>query len=169
MIRKDVIIAVLITFCLTATLFLSIPSHSNPSGYDPWADINCNGNVDIYDAILLANAFNTQGAPIDKSQYALPGAMSKPAYDSGWQYIAQDAYITLDHKLNTTDALVYMIGRVNQSASPYINQIDYGGEINYNWHTGAYWYDLTSTSIRIHRRVDDTNWDQVRIMMWKIP
>jgi hypothetical protein len=167
--KKDLIIVALATFCLTATLFLTIPSHGNLNNYDPWADVNCDGNVDIYDAILLANAFNTQGTPIDKSQYAIAGTLTKPAFDSGWTYIAQDAEQIFTHNLSTTNVFVYMIGKTNESASPYIHQIDYGGELNYGSQYGVQWYDLTETTIRVHRRRDDTNWDQVRIYMWKIP
>jgi hypothetical protein len=166
--KKTIAIAILLTFCLTSILFLTIPSHSNLNNYDAWSDINCDGHVDIYDAILLANAFNTQGTPIDKSQYAIPGTLSKPAFDSGWTYIEQDQTKIFDHGLNTTEVFVYMIGKTNQSASPYIHQIDYGGEINFGYITGVQWYDLTTMSIRVHRGILDTNWDQVRIYMWKI-
>lgn len=170
MIRKDVIIAVVITFCLTSILFLTIPSRSNPDDtYNAWADVNCDGSVNILDAISLSNAFNTHGTPLDKSAYPFVGTMSKPAFDSNWTYIAQDQEIVFDHGLNTTQVFVYMIGKTNQSASPYIHQIDYGGEINFGYVTGVQWYDLTNMSIRVHRGILDTNWDQVRIYMWKIP
>lgn len=167
--KRDVLIAVLATFCLTAILFLTIPSHSNPNDYDPWADINCNGAVDIYDAILLANSFNTEGTPIDKSIYAIPGTLNKPAYDSGWTNITENQHVIFNHRLNTTNVFVYMIGRTNETGLPYIHQMDYGGELNGGYEWGVNWYDLTETTIRVHRRINDANWDQVRIYMWKIP
>ncbi len=170
MIRKDIVIAVLLTFCLTSVLFLAIPSRSNPDdNYNPWADVNCDGIVDLYDAILLANAWNTHGTPLDKSAYPFVGTMSKPAYDSGWTNISQGDHVQFSHLLNTTNVLVYMLGRTNKSASPYIHQIDYGGELNVFLEAGAWWQDLTEASISVYRRPDDTNWDQVRICMWKIP
>jgi len=64
--RKDLIIAVLATFCLTATLFMIIPTKSNPGispQYDPWVDINDDGTIDIFDAINLAGTFGTSGDP----------------------------------------------------------------------------------------------------------
>ena len=171
MIRKDIIVAVLLTFCLTGVLFFIIPSKSNPDdiNYNAWADVNCDGIIDIYDAVLLANAFNSEGTPIDKSAFPFVGTMSKPAYDSGWTNISQNQEVVFDHGLNTTSVFVYMIGRSNESASPYIHQIDYGGETNYGYRWGVNWYDLTNMSIRVQRQISDTNWDQVRIYMWKIP
>ncbi len=40
--KKDLVIAALATFCLTAALFMIRSIKSNPSigGYDHWADIN---------------------------------------------------------------------------------------------------------------------------------
>jgi hypothetical protein len=63
--KKDLIIAILATFCLTATLFLIIPTTSqSPSGtYDSLADLNHDGTINILDAILFANHFGTSGDP----------------------------------------------------------------------------------------------------------
>jgi hypothetical protein len=58
-IRRDLIIVALAIFCLTATLFLIKPTKSDlgPGEYNPWADVNNDGTVDIYDAIGLSNSF----------------------------------------------------------------------------------------------------------------
>jgi len=61
MIRKDVIIAILATFCLTATLFLVMPSKSGIGGYDPWLDANNDGKIDMKDIGNVAFAFGTVG------------------------------------------------------------------------------------------------------------
>ena len=68
--KKYVIMAVLASFILTAALFIVIPTRSSPGSgeYNPWADINGDGTVDIYDAILLANSFATSGIPINKTE-----------------------------------------------------------------------------------------------------
>jgi len=58
--RKDLVFAVLVTFCLTATLFMIRASWSGGE-WDPWVDIKEDGTVDIYDAITLANAYGTSG------------------------------------------------------------------------------------------------------------
>lgn len=61
--KKDLIIAVLATFCLTATLFMVIPTRSSPGEYDPWVDINDDGKVNIADIFSVAKAFGTSGDP----------------------------------------------------------------------------------------------------------
>jgi hypothetical protein len=65
MIKKDLIIAVLSTFCLTSTLFLVIPtrSSSNSFPYDPWVDLNGDGKIDIYDITWAAELYDTSGDP----------------------------------------------------------------------------------------------------------
>lgn len=60
--RRDLIIVALATFCLTSTLFMVVTSKSADSpNWNPWADINDDNNVDIYDAITLSNAFASSG------------------------------------------------------------------------------------------------------------
>jgi hypothetical protein len=69
--KRDLMIVVLATFCLTATLFMVTSTRSQtPSAslttsanYDAMADINHDGHVDILDAILLANVFGSSGDP----------------------------------------------------------------------------------------------------------
>jgi uncharacterized coiled-coil protein SlyX len=66
-IKKGVIIAVLAVFCLTTTLlFMPTPTRSlSPMGtYDPWIDLNDDGIIDVYDAIVFAGHYNTQGTPL---------------------------------------------------------------------------------------------------------
>jgi hypothetical protein len=57
--RKDLIIAVLSTFCLTLALFMTLPARSSPGPgeYDPWIDLNDDGTINFLDAILLGGAF----------------------------------------------------------------------------------------------------------------
>jgi hypothetical protein len=90
--RKDLIVVALATFCLTASVFMigSIKS-AGVGEYDPWADINNDGFVDIYDAILLSNAFSTHGP--------------RARYDSGWVNITDKAGQNIDfsHGLGTLD------------------------------------------------------------------
>jgi hypothetical protein len=73
--KKDLIIAVLITFCLTATLFTIIPTRSEPgSSYDPWKDLNDDGVVDSTDLGMLGISWATTGDP---TKYVL---MTHPPY-----------------------------------------------------------------------------------------
>jgi hypothetical protein len=62
--KKDLIIAVLITFCLTATLFTIIPTKSGDgSSYDPWKDLNDDGVIDSTDLGMLGTSWATTGDP----------------------------------------------------------------------------------------------------------
>jgi hypothetical protein len=155
-------------FFLLATLPTSC-IYSASFRYDPWADINDDGVINMKDISHVAARFMMTGTPLDKSNLSFPGYTHTPAFDSGWQPIGQDKYVIFTHNLNTKDVLVHMMGRVNESASPYIHQVDYGGELNYGLGYGAWWQDLTSSTITVHRRGSDGSWEQVRIIMWKIP
>lgn len=64
--KKELIIAVLSTFCLTATLFMIMPTRSSSAErqYDPWCDINDDGEIDmINDIRSVAILFGTYGDP----------------------------------------------------------------------------------------------------------
>ncbi|MCJ7632518.1 hypothetical protein MUP77_09030, partial [Candidatus Bathyarchaeota archaeon] len=66
--KRDLVIAVLCTFCLAFTLFAILPAGSNNSTlgtgeYDPWLDSNEDGRINILECITLANAFGTSGDP----------------------------------------------------------------------------------------------------------
>ena len=66
------IIAVLITFCLTATLFTVIPTKSgNNSSYDPWKDLNDDEVIDSTDLGLLGTSWASTGNPINKTAVLL--------------------------------------------------------------------------------------------------
>lgn len=62
-------LAVLVAFCLAATLFLAIPTRSSPTAneYDPWADINDDGKINMYDIGYTAQRFGASGEPINKT------------------------------------------------------------------------------------------------------
>ena len=65
MIRRDVVIAILATFCLTATLLIVLPTRSSPRAgeYDSWADINEDGKINMYDIGYTAQKFGAAGDP----------------------------------------------------------------------------------------------------------
>jgi hypothetical protein len=64
--RKDLIIAVLATFCLTATLFIILPSRS-AEPYNPWGDVSGptigepDGTINMRDINYEILRFNTFG------------------------------------------------------------------------------------------------------------
>jgi hypothetical protein len=62
--KKDLVIAVLVTFCLTATLFLINTTRSQTVGqYDSWLDVNHDGIINMKDLATVARAFGTSGDP----------------------------------------------------------------------------------------------------------
>jgi hypothetical protein len=68
--KKDLMIAVLATFCLTSALFMIAPTRSQSTTgieYDPWADINDDGKIDMRDIRFVAKLFGTYGDPINKT------------------------------------------------------------------------------------------------------
>jgi len=66
MIRKDLIIAVLVTFCFTATLFLIVPTRSIPSqSYDPMFDWNGDGKIGPADFAYLSTIFGANGTYVN--------------------------------------------------------------------------------------------------------
>ena len=96
--KKGLFVAVLATCCLTATLFLMIPTSSQSSTrpYNPWGDLNDDGTIDIYDAIILSGIFGTSGIPITKASIQ---------YDSGWVNVTDKCgqSFNITHNLNITD------------------------------------------------------------------
>jgi len=69
--KKDLIIAVLATFCLTSTLFSIIPTRSSPAKeYNPIADLTGpegipDGRIDMRDIGYVCNLFGATGTPVN--------------------------------------------------------------------------------------------------------
>lgn len=60
--KKDLVIVILATFCLTLTLFVAMPTRSAGT-YDPWLDVNDDGIIEMMDFFELSNAFGASGDP----------------------------------------------------------------------------------------------------------
>ena len=106
MVKKYLAVAFVASLCLAAMLFIAIPTRSSPgtSNYNPWADLNDDGVVDIYDAITLANAYDSSGTPLTKASLL---------YDSGWLdatgWTGQNHIIV--HNMNLKDTHVVVDAR----------------------------------------------------------
>lgn len=57
--KRDIVITGLLAFCLTATLFMTATTRSQE--YDPWADLNEDGKIDILDIVGLTTIYGTTG------------------------------------------------------------------------------------------------------------
>ena len=71
MIRKRVVIAILIAFCLTATLLMVRPIRSQANSappYNPWLDTNCDGKIDMTDVINVLEDFGATGTPLNQTE-----------------------------------------------------------------------------------------------------
>jgi hypothetical protein len=99
-----------------------------------------------------------------------------PDYDSGWVSLAQDEAKTLTHNLggNTDDYMVDMQYKYGNT----VNQRYYGGAdfgattfsgTREDDRVGAYWRSLTTSTIGVYRRPEDTYAEQVRIRIWVDP
>jgi len=205
--KKDLVIVVLATFCLTATLFMTIPTRSGPATakYDPLLDYNEDGILDMRDIGYLCTLFGEMGTAVNRTallnlqsqiddlkasvyelrtkinslnatvveletELAILDAikLGKPDWNNtDWTSLPKGGEVIFTHNLNTTNVLVYMIGK-KDSQDPYIHQMDYGGLWSGSWN-GAYWKNLTPTTITVHRHGDDNNWNYVRVFMWILP
>jgi hypothetical protein len=49
-----------------------VPTRSQTTyPYDPWEDLNDDGKIDLYDAVMLLNKYGTKGTPINKTALLL--------------------------------------------------------------------------------------------------
>jgi hypothetical protein len=71
MIRKrDLLTVILFSFCLVSVLFSFIGTNSSLP-YDPWADINDDGKIDMKDIGYVARLFGVEGTPTNKTELLL--------------------------------------------------------------------------------------------------
>jgi len=85
--KKDLIIAILSTFCLTSTLFMIVPTRSTPSVYDPWADIDGDGKITILDVVALTSRYATTGDPtrnVNVTNWPEPYRIVDLEYNVSW-------------------------------------------------------------------------------------
>jgi hypothetical protein len=61
--KKELVIAVLATFCLTVTIFMIMPIKSANNAYDPLLDYNHDGKIGLSDLVALATSYGTAGDP----------------------------------------------------------------------------------------------------------
>jgi hypothetical protein len=106
--RKDIIITALLTFCLTATLFMIATTRSQE--YNPWADINADGKIDILDVVGTTGIYGMSGDPTknvtiaghaNKLAYSVESVLVGAGLDFYTPYISVDGYSKMTICLTT--------------------------------------------------------------------
>ncbi len=128
-IKKDLILAVIATFCVTVVLFSIIPINSIPP-YDPWADINDDGKIDMIDMWYEAKLFGALGDPINKTALVLElqtahahnetystTLETRSGYDWSWQDIPG---MSVSVTLQTNSTLLIMFSAEAQTSTDFL-------------------------------------------------
>jgi len=213
-ITSSMFLNVILLTIVSASFFLlnTTAETANTHEYDPWVDLDDDGDIDLYDAVELLTRYGSKGTPINKTALLLElmhkidtlnatiieqqntinylnetvvylnetvtvlnrTGLGAPDYDSGWQSLSFGQQLYLTHNLNTTDLLVYFIGRY-ESGYMWTHQYSFGGQYDSNYgmgHHGAWWAAEDNTII-LYRAAHDFQsgqpWNHVRVMIWKIP
>ena len=96
---------------------------------------------------------------------AVISALPRPAYDSGWVSISRGGDVKLVHSLGGSPDN-YVVNLICKDDYMGINQIAYGTYINDGFGRGVFWYNLTSTYIRVKRYDPDLYCGQIRVRIW---
>lgn len=144
------------------------------SAYEIWLDQGNSGTEQDF----LDSLKGEQGPAVSFSIANMSGWLPAPAYDSGWlnnwtDYGGDYWLMNLTHGLNTTEVLVYVFGRFNETIGEFengtIHQFAYGGLVGpYGGSAGVFWI-LGESEIELYRLPNDDYWHEARVMIWKIP
>lgn len=121
-------------------------------------------NATVVEQQNTINNMNSTINDLNETVIELNGTMGlgPPDYDSGWATLNQGSNLFY-HNLNTTKLFVYLIGKDPEG----IHQINIGADDNIR---GAYWFHLDDTRIAVYRvNAAYWQWEQARVMIWKIP
>jgi len=111
--KKDMVVAVLITFCFAAALFMIAPSSSQSSRheYDPWLDLNDDGKINIVDISKIAAAFDKTGTPINKTELLLELQSKLQALEAKVEALEANGMASLpDIYESVKDSVVMILG-----------------------------------------------------------
>jgi hypothetical protein len=83
------------------------------SVYDPWCDLDEDGDIDIFDIVRMAGIYGTTGDP-----FAAKAALE---YDSGWVNITdkRGRYFNITHNLDSTNVIFDITGKESSDSEPF--------------------------------------------------
>jgi hypothetical protein len=106
----------------------------------------------------IASSSGSDGAPFPR-----------PAYDSGWEPINQGDVLTLNHSIGG-NADNYVVDLQFWESSYGVNAYFLGGDVyrytDNNYQRGAFWRNLTNSSIQVVRQEDDFGATKIRVRIW---
>jgi hypothetical protein len=176
LIRKDVVIAVLATFCLTSTLFMitTSKSQSGVGEYNPWADYNGDGTIDIFDIVPVAVSFGATGD--STKNVTIAGHANKLAYNVTTSVAAGDVFyspwISVDgyskisicmYNVITNDAFSLRARHYGYVSEFWVDQ-----QVNI---TGDFWktYDVPNQEIQVRVENNDAGSRTLSLDVYLIP
>jgi hypothetical protein len=124
---------------------------------NPDAKLRVGGDLKVTGAYKgnITSSSGTDGAPFPR-----------PAYDSGFQTINKGQNLTLTHSVGG-DSSDYVVDMQFWHSTKGIHVTAYGMYVTGGGNgTGAWWDQLTSSSIRVRRDTDDYIVEKVRIRIW---
>lgn len=170
--RKDLIIAVLLTFCLAATLFMVAATKSQE--YDPWADLNGDGKINILDVTGMTSIYGMSGDAtrnvtiakrVNKLAYTLVFPVN-PGVGVRTPWIAVDGYskVTICIFFQAVDNYCYLHTRHDENGTEFLVD-DQSDIVNYYVKT----YDVPNREIEVNVHNYDALVRTVSIDVYLIP
>jgi len=103
-VKKILMASMILAMFLLASLFL-VGLTSSAGVYNPWYDLDDDGDIDIFDVVKMAGIYGTTGEPFE--------AKAAIEYDSGWIDITDKCGQCFDviHNLNSTEVMVDVAGK----------------------------------------------------------
>jgi hypothetical protein len=139
--KKYLIIAVLATFCLTATLFMIVPTRSQSGSYDARTDVNGDGTIDMADISIGIDGFMTNGDPtLNVSVTNWPQSSDVPIW---WDHdLADGATVTSPVQHSDGYSRLHMLIRVTGLAAAETVDFTVYGHLYNATHTAYYMIDV---------------------------
>ncbi|UCB53205.1 MAG: hypothetical protein JSV10_03765 [Candidatus Zixiibacteriota bacterium] len=126
---------------------------------EPSAELDVNGDLEVTGAYKgnITSSSGTDGAPFPR-----------PAYDSGFQTINKGQNLELTHSIGG-DSTDYVVDMQFFSSTKGIHATAYGMYVTSGGNgTGAWWDQLTTSTIRVRRDTDDNIVEKVRVRIWVV-